>query len=100
VKLVSARDGLRYPVGDFTKPDHMTVPLPPALCRSCHARMRAAPAPGWYLEPFHGLAAHEDDSAQSCTDCHAVHEPGGDAFAYFMRENVDARCVHCHEGSR
>ena len=27
--------------------------------------------------------------------------PGGDAFASFMRrENVDARCVHCQEGSR
>jgi hypothetical protein len=32
-----------------------------------------------------------------CVRCHAVHEAGGDPFAYYMnRAHVDAECRNCH----
>jgi hypothetical protein len=98
IKLLAARDGLRYAVGRFEEPHGMPFELAPATCLGCHPTFRHSAAPGWTLESYHGLPAHDDDDdAPRCVSCHAVHETDGDAFAYYMaRPRVDRQCQSCH----
>jgi hypothetical protein len=98
VKLLSVFDGLRYAVGAFEEPDSMPWPLSDAVCAQCHQHLRNAPAPGWSRESFHAVGPHAELSdGPGCVDCHAVHEPGGDPFAYFLdRERVHVFCRDCH----
>jgi hypothetical protein len=97
VKLLAARDAVRYAVGSFEEPKGMPFQLSPATCQRCHPGFRHSAAPGWTLEAYHGHPDHDGPEAPRCVACHAVHEKDGDAFAYFMaRERIDARCRHCH----
>ena len=97
VKLLAARDGVRYAMGAFREPDGMPFDLSRQTCLDCHPSFRRAAAPGWTLEAFHGRAEHDGQEAPACVRCHGVHEPGGDPFAYFMdRARVDAQCRVCH----
>jgi len=98
VKLLAARDALRYLVGTFEEPEGMPYALSNTVCRSCHPTFRHSAAPGWTLEAYHGLPEHDDAAdAPACVDCHAIHTRDGDAFAYFMaRPRVAARCRACH----
>ncbi len=98
VKLLAARDGVRYLVGSFEEPHGMPFELSPPTCLGCHPSFRHSAAPGWTVEAYHGRGAHDDaPDAPRCVACHAVHETDGDAFAYFMaRERVDAQCRTCH----
>ena len=98
VKLLAARDGLRYLIGAFEEPHGMPFDLSPPTCLRCHPTFRGSAAPGWTVEAYHGLAAHDDaDDAPACVTCHAVHETGGDGIAYYMeRERVDRQCRSCH----
>ncbi len=97
IKVLAARDALRYAVGSFEEPHGMPFPLSAATCRPCHPTFRVSAAPGWTLQAFHGLEAHDGAAAPPCVSCHAVHERDGDAFAYFMaRHRVDRQCRACH----
>ena len=98
VKLLAARDGVRYLLGAFEEPHGMPFELAPPVCLGCHPEFRHSAAPGWTVESYHGLPEHDDAAdAPRCVACHAVHETDGDAFAYFMaRERVDAQCRTCH----
>ena len=100
VKLLAARDAVRYALGSFEEPDGMPFELSPATCLGCHPTFRHSAAPGWTVQAFHGVPAHDAPDAPRCVACHAVHEGDGDAFAYFMsRARVDAQCSVCHDGS-
>ncbi|MGH0033938.1 MAG: hypothetical protein ACQGVK_02805 [Myxococcota bacterium] len=101
VKLLAARDGVRYALGRFEEPHGMPFPLSPDTCRRCHPTFRRSAAPGWTLAAYHGRAAHDDAAdGPRCVACHAVHEVDGDAFAYFMaRPRVDRQCRGCHARS-
>jgi len=101
IRLLSARDGLRYAIGDFEEPHGMSFELSKELCRGCHPSFRHSAAPGWTVRAFHGLEAHDVEGTPRCVRCHAVHETDGDAIAYYMnRERVDRECQTCHaEGS-
>jgi hypothetical protein len=97
IRALSARDGIRYVVGAFTEPDHMSFELSAKVCLGCHPGFRRSAAPGWTLNAYHGLRAHEGDATPRCVRCHVVHEADGDAFAYFMsRTRVDQECRSCH----
>ncbi|MBW2387846.1 MAG: hypothetical protein JRG89_05355 [Deltaproteobacteria bacterium] len=97
IKLLAARDGIRYAVGEFEEPDGMPFALSAETCLRCHPRFRHSAAPGWTLDAYHGRPGHDLPEAPSCVDCHAVHEEDGDAFAYFMnRARVDRQCQKCH----
>ena len=97
VKLLAARDGLRYVAGSFEEPKGMAFALSRDTCQRCHPGFRHSAAPGWTLESYHGRPGHEGDDNPRCVRCHAVHEAGGDPFAYFMsRARVDAACLECH----
>lgn len=98
VKLLAARDGLRYVVGHFEEPTGMPFELSTAACTHCHPSFRHSAAPGWTVESYHGRAAHDDaPTAPRCVACHTVHQGDGDAFAYFMnRDRVDRQCGVCH----
>jgi len=98
VKLLAARDGLRYALGRFEEPHGMPFELSPPTCLGCHETFRHSAAPGWTVESYHGRAHHDDArDAPRCVACHAVHETDGDAFAYFMaRHRVDRQCRVCH----
>ncbi|MDP6981203.1 MAG: hypothetical protein QF570_21800 [Myxococcota bacterium] len=98
VKLLSARDGLRYIAAAFEEPHGMSFELSPPTCLACHPTFRRSAAPGWTVEAYHGLAAHDDAAdAPRCVACHTVHETDGDAIAYYMaRPRVDQQCRGCH----
>jgi nitrate/TMAO reductase-like tetraheme cytochrome c subunit len=97
VKLLAARDGLRYAVGAFEEPDGMPFSLSPATCLGCHPTFRHSAAPGWTVEAYHGRPEHDGPEAPVCVRCHKVHDTDGDAFGYFMsRDRVDAACRECH----
>ncbi len=97
VKLIAARDGIRYLLGDFEEPEGMPFDLSAATCRRCHPGFRRSAAPGWTVDSFHGSPEHDGPHAPPCVRCHAVHERDGDPFAYFMsRARVDAQCRSCH----
>ena len=97
VKLLSARDGLRYLIGGFDEPKEMSFDLSKQTCRGCHPSFRHSAAPGWTLTAYHGDPSHDGVDAPRCVRCHSVHEADGDAFAYFMnRERVDQQCRECH----
>ncbi len=98
VKLLSARDGIRYFVSDFEEPRGMSFDLSAALCLECHPTFRHSAAPGWTVESYHGHPAHDEAAdAPSCVACHSVHETDGDGIAYFMnRPRVDRQCRECH----
>jgi len=97
VKLLSARDGLRYLVGSFEEPDRMTTDLSAATCKRCHPTFRHSAAPGWTLTAYHGRPEHDRPGTPLCVRCHAVHAEGGDPFAYFMdRSRLDEVCRTCH----
>lgn len=97
IKLLSARDGLRYVVGGFEEPKGMPFEFSKQTCRRCHSEFRHSAAPGWTLRAYHGDSAHDGADAPRCVRCHSVHETDGDAFAYFMnRERVDQQCRECH----
>jgi hypothetical protein len=97
VKVLSARDGLRYLVGRFGEPTEMAFDLSKQTCRNCHPNFRRSAAPGWMLRAYHGDSNHDAIDAPRCVRCHSVHETDGDAFAYFMsRERVDRQCRECH----
>jgi len=75
----------------------MAFDLSKETCLSCHPSFRISAAPGWTLRAYHGDPAHDGSDAPRCVRCHSVHEPDGDAFAYFMsRERVDHQCRKCH----
>ncbi len=102
VKLLAARDLVRYGLGAFEEPHGMPFELSPRNCLGCHPTFRRSAAPGWTVEAYHGLPAHDQaPDGPRCVACHAVHETDGDAFAYYMaRPRVDAQCRACHaEGS-
>ncbi len=97
IKLLAARDGIRYAVGAFEEPDGMPFALSAETCLRCHPRFRHSAAPGWMLDAYHGPRVHDLPEAPPCVRCHAVHEEDGDAFAYFMnRTRVDGECRKCH----
>ena len=97
VKILSARDAIRYLAGRFEEPDRVGFTLSIATCLRCHPTFRHSAAPGWTLLAYHGRPEHAPDRGPACVACHAVHEADGDAFAYFMnRSRVDARCRGCH----
>jgi len=97
IKLLAARDAVRYLVGSFEEPEGMPFDLSPETCLGCHPTFRRSAAPGWTVQSFHGLPAHDAPGAPRCVTCHVVHQRDGDAFAYFMsRERVDSRCRTCH----
>lgn len=97
VKLLAARDGLRYVIGSFDEPEGMPFDLSPATCKGCHPGFRHSAAPGWTLEAYHGRDGHDTKEAPPCVHCHTVHEDGGDAFAYYMRRaRIDRKCRECH----
>ena len=97
IKLLAARDGIRYAVGSFEEPKGMPFALSPRTCLRCHPEFRHSAAPGWTLSAYHGSPGHDTSGAPPCVRCHAVHEADGDAFAYFMnRERVDQQCRACH----
>lgn len=101
VKLLAARDAVRYALGSFEEPDGMPFELSPETCLGCHPTFRHSAAPGWTVQSYHGRPEHDAADAPRCVTCHAVHEQDGDAFAYFMsRPRVDARCRACHEGGQ
>jgi len=97
VKILSARDGLRYLVAGFDEPEEMAFDLSRETCLRCHPSFRSSAAPGWTLWAYHGDSAHDGSDAPRCVRCHSVHQTDGDAFAYFMsRERVDHQCRECH----
>jgi hypothetical protein len=97
IKLLSARDGIRYAIGDFEEPEGMPFELSAQACRHCHPRFRHSAAPGWTVSAYHGRPAHDASEAIRCVRCHSVHDADGDAFAYFLnRERVDRQCRECH----
>ena len=97
IKLLAARDAVRYALGSFAEPDGMPFELSPANCLGCHPTFRRSAAPGWTLRAYHGDPAHDSPEAPRCVSCHTVHAEDGDAFAYFMaRARVVARCRACH----
>lgn len=97
IKILSARDGLRYLVGAFDEPERMSFELSKETCLRCHPSFRHSAAPGWMLHAYHGRPAHAGTDVPPCIRCHSVHEADGDAFAYFMsRERVDLQCRECH----
>lgn len=97
VKLLAARDAVRYAIGSFREPEGMPFPISPRTCRGCHPTFRRSAAPGWTLEAYHGRPAHDAPEAPPCVACHAVHEQDGDAFAYQLsRARVDRQCRSCH----
>ncbi|MDJ0866966.1 MAG: cytochrome c3 family protein [Myxococcota bacterium] len=100
IKLLAARDAVRYAIGRFEEPEGMPFDLSAGTCLGCHPTFRSSAAPGWTVEAYHGLDAHDDaPDGPACVSCHAVHPRDGDAFAYFMqRERVDRQCQVCHSG--
>jgi len=99
IKLISARDGVRYVIGDFEEPETMSFDLRSATCLRCHPNFRHSAAPGWTVQAYHGREAHSHERVDSprCVLCHTVHEADGDAIAYFMnRQRVDNQCRVCH----
>jgi nitrate/TMAO reductase-like tetraheme cytochrome c subunit len=97
IKLLAARDAVRYALGSFTEPDGMPFELSRETCLGCHPTFRHAAAPGWTVQAYHGHPDHDGEASPRCVSCHAVHEEDGDAFAYFMaRPRVAARCRECH----
>ena len=98
VKVLAARDAVRYAVGSFEEPEGMPFDLSPQLCRGCHPTFRRSAAPGWTLEAYHGRPEHDAaPDAPSCVACHSIHTRDGDAFAYFMaRDRVGRQCRACH----
>jgi hypothetical protein len=97
VKLLAARDGIRYAIGEFEEPDGMPFALSAATCLRCHPTFRHSAAPGWTFEAYHGRVEHDGSAAPACVGCHKVHDTDGDAFAYFMsRSRVDKLCRTCH----
>jgi nitrate/TMAO reductase-like tetraheme cytochrome c subunit len=97
IKLLAARDAVRYAFGSFAEPEGMPFALSGETCLGCHPTFRHSAAPGWTVQAYHGHPDHDGEAAPSCVSCHAVHEEDGDAFAYFMaRPRVIARCRECH----
>jgi len=98
IKILSARDGLRYMIGSFQEPEGMPFELSEETCLRCHPVFRHSAAPGWTLHAYHGRPAHDDGTDMPrCVRCHSVHDEDGDAFAYFMsRERVNLECRECH----
>ena len=97
VKLLAARDAIRYLAGRFEEPRRMDFDLSPATCLHCHGAFRHSAAPGWTFVAYHGRPEHAPDRGPACVRCHAVHETDGDPFAYFMnRPRVDRQCRICH----
>jgi hypothetical protein len=98
VKLLAARDAVRYWVGSFEEPEGMPFDLSPQLCLGCHPSFRHSAAPGWTLVAYHGMPEHDAaPNAPSCVACHSVHSRDGDPFAYFMaRQRVARQCRACH----
>ena len=98
IKLTSARDGLRYAIGDFEEPEEMSFDLSASTCERCHPVFRHSAAPGWTVQSYHGRPEHDLAATPRCVGCHSVHKPNGDPVAYFMnREEVDRQCRECHE---
>ena len=54
VKLLAARDAVRYALGSFEEPDGMPFELSPATCLGCHPTFRRSAAPGWTVQAYHG----------------------------------------------
>jgi nitrate/TMAO reductase-like tetraheme cytochrome c subunit len=97
IKLLAAKDALRYAVGAFEEPEGMPFDLSRKTCLGCHPTFRRSAAPGWTVQAYHGLGAHDAAEEPRCVACHAVHEEDGDAFAYYMaRPRVVAQCRVCH----
>lgn len=97
VKLLAARDALRYAIGSFAEPEGMPFPLSADTCRGCHPVFRGSAAPGFSLYAYHGVAPHDGPGAPACVACHTVHRRDGDAIVYYMtRPVVDQQCLGCH----
>lgn len=97
IKLLAARDGLRYMIGSFDEPEGMPFELSEETCRRCHPIFRHSAAPGWTFQAYHGRPAHDGAELPRCVRCHSVHDEDGDAFAYFLsRRRVDLQCRECH----
>ncbi|MDH3685435.1 MAG: cytochrome c3 family protein, partial [Myxococcales bacterium] len=96
VKLLAARDGVRYALGSFEEPEGMPFDLSKAVCLECHPSFRGSAAPGWTLRSFHGHPEHDGDASPVCVSCHSVHTRDGNAMAYQMaRDTVDRQCRSC-----
>jgi predicted CXXCH cytochrome family protein len=95
VKALAAKDALAYAVGKFEEPTAMHSPLWDEDCAKCHARFEPAATTG--AEPFHAVAVHNASFPVACVACHAAHETGGNANAYFLdAARIRPLCARCH----
>jgi nitrate/TMAO reductase-like tetraheme cytochrome c subunit len=93
VKAISVRDTLKWAVGDFGEPDHMTYPLLDEDCVQCHETY--APR---RRDAFHALNSHNVALPYSCVECHRSHTDGSPADLFFLdREVVLPLCRNCHK---
>ncbi|MBW2242858.1 MAG: cytochrome c3 family protein [Deltaproteobacteria bacterium] len=98
VKARAGWDGLRYVAGSFEEPEGMPFELSKSACRRCHPGFRHSAAPGFTVEAYHGLPAHDQEEGPACVTCHVVHERGRSGIVYFMAlEPVGRICEDCHE---
>jgi predicted CXXCH cytochrome family protein len=93
IKVVSARDALRYVLGRFEEPQTMRHPLWDEDCARCHRTYRAERD-----DAFHALAVHNVDLPHACVECHETHPTGAPAELNFLaRETVLPICRNCHK---
>lgn len=94
VKMLAARDAVRYFAGAFGEPSRMQYPLQDEDCVQCHARY--APRRD---DDFHAFEAHNlSDFAYACVSCHRAHPVGAPADRNFLdRQVVMPVCSNCHE---
>jgi hypothetical protein len=100
VKLLAAKDGFWYAVGQFDEPEEMAWPLLEEDCSQCHASYEksrpaidAAPGP----PPFHSLGVHNVALGVACVECHSAHQTGGSPELYYLQPaRVRVQCARCH----
>lgn len=94
VKMLAARDAVRYFAGAFGEPTHMLYPLWDEDCVQCHPGY--APRRG---DDFHAFEAHNvSDFAYACVSCHQAHPVGAPAALDLLDQQVVMPvCRNCHE---
>jgi hypothetical protein len=95
-KLLAAKDGFWWAVGDFEEPTGMAWPLWDEDCQQCHAGFDSSRAQE-ENPPFHALDVHNVALGVACVECHLSHETGGREDLYYLAPaHVRGQCARCH----
>jgi hypothetical protein len=99
-KLLAAKDGIWWAVGQFEEPTNMAWPLWDEDCRQCHREFRVIADSDQAASsnpPFHALGVHNAALGVSCVECHRSHETGGREDLYYLQPvHVRGQCARCH----